>query len=115
MAVPADDLHDFGNYPNPFAPPRDVTTFVYTLHQDAEVEIEIYTYLGNRVRHFSYAAGQEGGRGAPGGYVNRVVWDGRDGKGYVPASGGYICRISARLPNGVRVAETRKIAIVRMR
>jgi len=107
-------LSELSNYPNPFSPPRGVTHVTYALNQNADVEIEFYNYLGDRLRKLKFEAGEEGGRGTATGYRNTVIWDGRDGKGILLGTGGYICRIEIKPQDGSRtVLETRKIGIIR--
>ena len=116
MAVVNKLITQVSNYPNPFSPPYEKTRITYVLNQDADVEITIYNYLGDRLRKFHFRAGEEGGRGNPAGYQNIILWDGRDGKGILLGSGGYICRMVVKSP-GKRevVVKTRKIGIIRRR
>jgi len=106
----------FSNYPNPFSPPQGMTHITYTLSRDADVEIEIFNYLGDRLRKLKFRAGEEGGRGSPTGYQNMILWDGRDGKGILLGSGGCICRIIVKPQDGsLPDQKTRKIGIIRRR
>lgn len=99
-----------GNYPNPFNAQIGSTTIVYRLRENMDVNLEFFSYLGNRLlsRHFN--PGEEGGRLG----VNRVVWDGRDSRGIIVGSGGYICRITCTSPtDNKKSVVTRKIGVVR--
>lgn len=104
---------EFRNYPNPFVPGREHTTFAYTLYQDAEVWLEIHAYSGASLRAFHFGPGEEGGRGLPDGYTNRVAWDGRSAAGKTLGTGGYICRLTVR-PRGSSATRimTTKVGIV---
>ena len=116
IALETKVITGFSNYPNPFVSTGEKTTITYVLNQDANVEIGFYTYLGDCVRKLRFTAGAEGGRGNPTGYQNNISWDGRDGKGILLGSGGYICRIIVKPQDGRRaVKKTRKIGIIRRR
>ena len=107
-------ITEFSNYPNPFAAPREKTSITYVLTKDADVEIGIYTYLGDCVKRFRFKAGEDGGRGTPIGQRNTISWDGRSGRGVILESGGYICRIIVKPQDHSRtVTQTRKIGIIR--
>lgn len=72
------------NYPNPFNPS---TTILYDLPRAGQVEVEIFTLLGERIRTLvkeRQAAGQ-----------HRLQWDGRDEKGAPMPSGVYLYRLRA--------------------
>jgi hypothetical protein len=84
------------NYPNPFNP---ATAIGYQLPAAAQVRLEIYDLLGQKVRVL--AAGVE----AAG--FHQVVWDGRDEAGREVASGTYLCRLQA----GAQVAARRLLLL----
>ncbi len=73
------------NYPNPFNPS---TTINFALPQQAQVTLEVYNMLGQRVA--TLVSGEE----LTAGHHN-VVWNGRNQMGYPVASGVYIYRIQA--------------------
>lgn len=73
------------NYPNPFNPS---TTINFAIPQQAQVTLEIYNMLGQRVRTLVAGENYNAGR-------YNVVWDGRDRSGMTVASGVYIYRINA--------------------
>jgi hypothetical protein len=75
--------------PNPFAPAREAAAITYVLAEDAAVEIEIFTLLGDRVWSRSLTAGEAGGRSG----LNRVPWDGRNVSGEPVRNGVYHCRV----------------------
>ncbi len=93
------------NYPNPFHPPGEGTTLAYKLADNAPVTLRIFTASGDLVLQKSFA------RSTPGGTVglNEFVWDGRNGRGNIVASGGYVLLIEAEGTGTIR----RKIAVVR--
>ncbi len=84
------------NRPNPFvaySDPETVSPFL--LEESDRVEIAIYDILGRRVRTFmsaQYDAGE-----------SSVIWDGRDSRGRVVASGHYICRMTTSAGESSRV------------
>jgi hypothetical protein len=72
------------NYPNPFNP---VTVISYSLPAYAQVKLEVFNILGQRVRSLVDCYQP------PGDY--RVVWDSRSQNGREVASGVYFYRLSA--------------------
>jgi hypothetical protein len=72
------------NYPNPFNPS---TTITYTIPKDDHVRLGIYNIRGELIRNLV-------GSFQPAGDFS-VVWDGRNDRGQVAASGIYLIRIEA--------------------
>jgi hypothetical protein len=97
------------NYPNPFHPPGQGTTIVYKLADNASVTLRIFTLSGDLVLRQTFD------RGAPGGTqgLNEWVWDGKNGKGQVVASGGYIALIEAEANGATLHVIRHKLAVVR--
>ncbi|MCZ6819237.1 MAG: T9SS type A sorting domain-containing protein, partial [Calditrichaeota bacterium] len=73
------------NYPNPFNP---ATQIKYALPQSAEVSLQIFNVLGQRVRDLVRNQKQDAGRYS-------VQWDGNNDFGQPVSSGIYVYRISA--------------------
>lgn len=89
-----DDLKgSFCNYPNPFGNPnRTKTHFIYYLPFDTEVELKIYTLLGELVWKRSFSRDQpQGKKGLH--KKGDITWDGKNLKGYTVLNGVYIARI----------------------
>jgi len=97
------------NYPNPFHPPSEGTTLAYKLDDNASVTVRIYTQTGSLVKRMFFDKGASGGLAG----LNTVVWDGKNGKGDVVASGGYIVLIEAQGTGETLHVIRRKIAVVR--
>jgi len=97
------------NYPNPFHPPAEGTTIAYKLDDNASVTMRIYTQTGSLVKRMFFDKGVTGGAAG----LNEVVWDGKNGKGDVVASGGYIVLIEAQGTGETLHVIRRKIAVVR--
>jgi hypothetical protein len=97
------------NYPNPFHPPAQGTTIAYKLDDHAAVRIRIYTQTGELVREQNFARGGTGGAAG----LNEWMWDGRNGKGAVIASGGYVALIEAEGAGQTLHVMRRRIAVVR--
>ena len=85
------------SYPNPFHPPGQGTTIAYKLADNASVTLRIFTL------------------GGPGGTqgLNEITWDGKNGKGQVVASGGYIALIDAEAKGATLHVIRHKLAVVR--
>jgi hypothetical protein len=97
------------NYPNPFHPPTQGTTIAYKLGDNASVTLRIFTMSGDLVLRKTFD------RGAPGGTqgLNEWIWDGKNGKGEVVASGGYIALIEAEANGATLHVIRHKLAVVR--
>ncbi len=91
--IKGDNLKEyFGNYPNPFGnPQRPITTITYYLKEDTDVDIKIYTLIGELVWSHSYRDNEPQGRKGP--HDGDVIWDARNDKGYKVLNGVYIIYI----------------------
>ncbi len=72
-----------GNSPNPFNP---VTTITYVLPENAQVRLDIYNVLGQRVRTLVNGQVEAG--------INSVVWNGKDAVGNQVSSGFYVYQLT---------------------
>ncbi len=72
------------NYPNPFNP---TTVISYGLPKNADVKIDVFNLLGQRVLTLVDGRQQAG--------FKSVIWDGKDGAGNAVASGVYFYKIDA--------------------
>jgi len=97
-------------YPNPFRTPSQHVTIQYMLSEDADVTITLYTYLGAKVKTITRQAGEPGGQGHAQGQVNQVTWDGRNSRGLLQATGGYICQVVAKS----RESENKEVAKIKI-
>ncbi|HLQ67866.1 MAG TPA: FlgD immunoglobulin-like domain containing protein [Candidatus Limnocylindrales bacterium] len=97
------------NYPNPFHPPAEGTTIAYKLDDNATVTMRIFTQSGDLVRRLVFDKSAVGGAAG----LNQYVWDGKNGKGDVVASGGYLVLIEAQGTGATLHVIRRKIAVVR--
>ena len=97
------------NYPNPFHAGSEGTTIAYKLDNHATVNVRIFTTSGKLVRREVFQ------RETPGGIqgLNEWVWDGKNGKGEVVASGGYLAFIEAQGQGETVHVIKHKIAVVR--
>ena len=97
------------SYPNPFHPPAQPATIAYKIDDDADVTLRVFTQSGNLVLRKEFARGDQGGRSG----LNEFVWDGRNGKGDLVSSGGYIVFIEAQGKGETLHVIRRKLAVVR--
>jgi Big-like domain-containing protein/flagellar hook capping protein FlgD len=97
------------NYPNPFHAGTEATTIAYKLDDFATVTLRVYTNSGQLVRREVFDRGAPGGN--PG--LNQWSWDGKNGKGEVVASGGYVVLIEAQGQGETLHVIRRKVAVVR--
>ena len=97
------------SYPNPFHPPEQPATIAYKINDDAAVTLRIFTQGGTLVLRQDFGRGDLGGRAG----LNSFLWNGRNGKGEVVSSGGYIVLIEAQGTGETLHVIRRKIAVVR--
>jgi hypothetical protein len=97
------------SYPNPFHPPSQPGTIAYKIDDDADVTLRVYTQSGNLVLRKEFARGTQGGRAG----LNEFVWDGKNGKGDIVSSGGYVVLIEAQGTGETLHVIRRKVAVVR--
>ena len=92
------------NFPNPFNP---VTALPYDVPEIADVKIDIYNLLGQKVR--SLVTGEH----EPGFY--RATWNGKNDRGALVTTGVYIYQITARsnATGEVAFTETRKLVLMK--
>ena len=84
----------FFNYPNPFGRQYPYTSIQFVLENASDVQIRIFTLLGEAVWSRSLP-GLSAGL-----YENLVRWDGKNGRGYQVLNGVYLCTIEIRPTNG---------------
>jgi hypothetical protein len=97
------------SYPNPFHPPGQPATIAYKIDDDANVTLRVYTQTGKLVLREDFARGTAGGQAG----LNQFVWDGKNGKGELVSSGGYIVLIEAQGTGETLHVIRRKIAVIR--
>ncbi|HEY6194949.1 MAG TPA: hypothetical protein VI504_07910 [Candidatus Eisenbacteria bacterium] len=97
------------NYPNPFHPPLEPTTLAWKLDDQAAVSVRIFTQTGDLVLQKAFERGAQGGSQG----LNTWAWDGRNGRGDLVASGGYVVLVEAHGTGETLHVIRRKIAVVR--
>ncbi len=95
------------NYPNPFAAGREETRFVFYMPEAGEIDIALYSPLGEPVA--TVASALPGGPGM----IAPIGWDGRNADGELVLSGVYIARIRVRYASGQGASLIRKVAVLR--
>ncbi len=95
------------NYPNPFAAGREETHFVFYMPEAGEVDIALFSPLGEPVATVASALPAGPGMIAP------IGWDGRNADGELVLSGVYIARIRVRYASGQGASLIRKVAVLR--
>ncbi|MGD9486645.1 MAG: hypothetical protein AB7W47_01360 [Calditrichaceae bacterium] len=84
----------FRNYPNPFGRNEEFTTIVFQLDHDSDVEIRIFTLLGELV-WTKILPNQIAGL-----HYDDVRWNGKNDRGYVVLNGVYLCAIDIKPKGG---------------
>jgi len=98
-------LSSFSNYPNPFRS-REGTRFIYYLPQDSDIELKIYTLLGELVWEARFSASDPEGKQGP--HDGDLLWDGRNGNNKKVLNGVYLAVL--RTKNGEAMT---KVAVVK--
>ncbi|MBN1349006.1 hypothetical protein JXJ21_06330 [candidate division KSB1 bacterium] len=83
----------FLNYPNPFGSSnKSETNFTYFLEKDADIELRIYSLIGELVWRASYSASDPQGRAGmhDKGNLLPIFWNGTNGRGHRVLNGVYI-------------------------
>ena len=92
VVIESDFAQSFRNYPNPFGrPDRLSTTFVYNLPADSDVELHIYSLLGELVWKKAFKATDP--EGLAGKHDGQIQWDGKNGKDEIVLNGIYIAML----------------------
>jgi hypothetical protein len=97
----------WSNFPNPFVPAREPTTFSYWLRAPATVTLRLWTLRNEIVRTLV------GGEARTAGLHQTDRWDGRNGAGDLVRNGAYMAEISVRYDDGASERLLRKVAVVR--
>jgi hypothetical protein len=105
-SVENDLARSFINYPNPFAAGEEETNIVFFLPEPADVTLEIFTLIGEKVFSEAIASGETG---AVSGEKNTLIWDGRNSRGDIVRNGVYIAVL--KLSSGAEAR--RKIAVLK--
>lgn len=96
------------NYPNPFDPEEGPTNILYTLSDDAEVELSIYDFAGGLILEEEFRAGELGGLAGE----NVYQWDGKNENGEQVIEGAYICAVKVLISDqGTDVFERKSTKI----
>ncbi len=82
-------MSEITNRPNPFNPNIEDTLVEYTLEQDTEVTLRIFSITGEYIYSESFNAGENGGKHG----LNEFTWDGKNKRGMTVANGTYLLYI----------------------
>lgn len=84
--------------PSPFSPSKDKEVIIqYTLSDNANIDIFIYSIDGEQIKKISCSAGSEGGMGQ----LNKVKWNGIIDDGGIIGNGIYVGTIVSKQENKV--------------
>ena len=103
-------LGSLSSYPNPFNPRQGPARIGYYLSTDSNIEIKLFTLLGEMVWSLDVSSGDP--HGAQGNHTgdDAILWYGKNNSGYEVNSGVYICLVT-NTTNGEEA--TLKIAVVK--
>jgi hypothetical protein len=97
-------------YPNPFNPREGPARIDYNLETDSDLEVRIFTLVGEPVWSRLISASDPLGRAGIHTYDTAITWDGKNDTGREVRSGVYICMLKN---NSTGEEEQFKIAIVK--
>lgn len=92
----------YSNYPNPFNP---TTQLKYELPERAQVRLDIYNMLGQKIRTLVDGEQTAG--------VKTMQWDARDDTGRQMTTGVYFLKLEANPENGQPILITRKMTLLK--
>ncbi|KAF0133962.1 MAG: peptidase S8/S53 subtilisin kexin sedolisin [Candidatus Saganbacteria bacterium] len=96
--------------PNPFNPnTQSEAYFSYTLTENSDVAIFLFSINGELIWKNNYLAGQDGGKAQ----ANLVPWNGRSQYGNTVENGVYIYKITAKSGGAVKILTSGKIIVLR--
>jgi hypothetical protein len=95
-------------FPNPFGYNRAQTEIQYFLPTSCDVTMSIYDPFGNLVITRKYQQGSEGAKNG----INKITWDGRNGKGKPVANGVYVFKVWGEVFTGRVFDKTHRIAVI---
>jgi len=108
--IPNDPAEAFITYPNPFGSNQEYANIRVFMPNNGDVEIRIFTMVGELVKTFNYAgetAGIHDGRDD-----ERYRWNGKNDRGKTVLNGVYICVLRTKI-NGSTQDYIRKIAFIK--
>jgi len=97
----------FFNYPNPFGRQYKETNIQFSLDETADVEVRIFTLLGELVWTWSET------NVSAGVHDNKVRWDGKNDRGHTVLNGVYLCAIDIKPQSGANKRYMIKIAYIK--
>lgn len=96
----------YSNFPNPFNPRYEETTFVYFLPADGRVTLRLWSVQGEKVITLINAEKRSAG------LHQDDRWDGVNGAGHGVMNGVYIAELTVQYADGTSTRLVRKVAVV---
>lgn len=95
-------------FPNPFGYNQDRTEIQYFLPTSCDITMAIYDPFGNLVKTEKFRPGEEGAKNG----INKIFWDGRNGKGKKVANGIYVFKVWGTIYTGKVFDKELRIAVI---
>ncbi|MEO0114928.1 MAG: FlgD immunoglobulin-like domain containing protein [candidate division WOR-3 bacterium] len=95
-------------FPNPFGYNRPLTEIQYLLPTSCDVTVAIYDPFGNPVLTKKYRQGEEGAKSG----INKITWDGKNGRGEKVANGVYVLRVWGMVYTNKVYDKEHRIAVI---
>ncbi|MDD5457704.1 MAG: DUF559 domain-containing protein [Candidatus Margulisbacteria bacterium] len=95
------------NVPNPFDSRKENTTIYYTLAENCNVDMSIYSIFGYLVKRWRFMPGENGGKTS-----NAIPWDGTNELGDKVSKGVYLLVVHAVSASGQSIVIKNKIGVV---
>ena len=94
------------NAPNPFNPQRGQNTRIFfEMHEDGNVELDIYSEYGDKIYHTSEDNLSKGN--------NEIVYNGKDDYGNILYNGTYLCVVKKKYSSGRSKTERCRLLIIK--
>lgn len=93
------------NYPNPFNPHKENTTFVIHMNEQGSAELSVYSELGDLCYQKTFEGLLKGS--------NEVTWDGKDNEARVFFNGTYVAVINRKYSDGRKERTTCRILVLK--
>ena len=91
------------NAPNPFNPLKEKTRIFFEMHEDGNIDFDVYSEYGDKIYHTSKNNLSKGN--------NEIVYDGKDDYGNTLYNGTYLCIVKKKYSGTTKTERCRLLVI----